>query len=283
MIKKLGLLLGLALAQSSEACTVWASIGAANQSDQLLLVKNRDAPWRSWQQLQLIHPPEGYRYLALMYQASPEGTSYPYLSAGINQAGLNIVDNDIATATPYSYQVTAELMTHILQHYDSVAAVLRDQQQLFTHGDNQNFLIADKDQVIDVEVAPDGHYAIFGPVHQGYLFHTNHYVDEHLIAYNVPVSASTFLRYNRINTLLTGTSQAFTASQFETFAKDQTMLNPDGSIDTNDNILRHITLATWLIAMPKDGPPVLHLQEMNPQQPKRDIHFVLNSAFWQQS
>lgn len=280
--KSLVFLLALSVAQISQACTIWASIGSVNQSDQLLFIKNRDAPPHSWQQLQLIHPAEGYRYLALRYKNQPGDPDFNFISAGINQPGVNVAVSDVHTATDFGNGPDSVIMQTILQHYASVDAVLKDQKTLFSHGASQNFLIADRSQVISVEVAPEGHYAIIGPVKQGVLFQTNHYLDASLIRYNNPVSPSTFIRYNRIAELLQGNKTPYNVPQFKAFAADQHEHNPDGSIDTNNSILRKVTLATWLVAIPTVGAPVLYLQQRNPEQPKRDIRWVLDQAFWQQ-
>lgn len=275
-------LLAISVAQLGQACTIWASIGSVNQSDQLLFIKNRDAPLQSWQQLQLISPAEGYRYLALRYKNQPSDPDFNFISAGINQVGLNIAVGDVHTATNFGNGPGSAIMQTILQHYASVDAVLKDQQRLFSHSTGQNFLIADRNQVISVEVAPEGHYAIIGPVKQGIVFQTNHYLDPALIPYNNPVSPSSFMRYNRIAELLQGSTTPYNVQQFKAFAADQHEHNPDGSIDTNNSILRKVTLATWLVAIPTLGAPVLYLQQRNPEQPKRDIRWVLDQAFWQQ-
>lgn len=270
------------ISSASEACTLWASLGSVNQSDQLLFVKNRDAPLQSLQELQLIDPPEGYRYLALMYKDQPNATAFNFISAGINSYGLNVADNDIHVAQAFGDDVGSAIMRNILQHYRSVAEVLRDQQQLFSHGASQNLMIADTKQILMVEIAPAGHYALTAIDQPGYLTHTNHYLNAELIPYNDPVSLSTFMRYSRINELLSTSTQPFDVAGFKVFARDQSALKPDGSIDTNNSILRKVTQATWIVAIPKDGVPVLWLQQFNPNQAKRDLHFVLSPAFWQQ-
>lgn len=283
MFKKALILLSLlSFNPVSQACTQWASIGSVNDSDQLLFVKNRDAPLQSWQELQLISPPQGYRYLALRYKNEPSEPQFQYISAGINQQGLMVGDNDIHTATYFDNAPGSDIMQAILQHYASVDAVLKDQQRLFTHSAGQNLLIADRQQVISVEIAPEGHYTIIGPVKQGVIFHSNHYLTPALVPYNSPVSDSSFVRYNRIAQLLQDSKTPYSVEQFQTFANDQNAHHPDGSIDTNDSILRKVTLATWLVAIPKQGAPILYLQQRDPQQPKRNIRLVLDTAFWQQ-
>ncbi len=284
MIRKitLALLLFSLSLQNSHACTLWAAIGSVNQSDQLLFIKNRDAPPEEIQRLQLVQPPTGYRYLALMYKNTPADNAYHFISAGINQVGLNVADNDIHTPVAYGAAVGSDIMQTILRHYRSVADVIKDKETLFSHGAGQNLMIADNNQIILVEIAPNGHYAIRLAQQPGYLYHTNHYVNDALISYNDPVSTSTFMRYNRINDLL-ATHTAYTAGLFENFSTDQSVLTADGAIDTNDNILRQWTVATWLVTVPKDGPPTLNLKEFNPNQPKQTLKLILNQAFWQQS
>lgn len=283
MLKKALIILSLmTISHVGQACTQWASLGSANQSDALLFVKNRDAPLHSWQQLQLISPPQGYRYLALRYKNQPSDPVFQYISAGINQAGLTIGDNDIGTSQTFGNAPGSDIMQAILQHYASVDAVLKDQQALFSHSAAQNLLIADRNQVISVEITPEGRYAILGPVKQGILFHTNHYLTYDFMIDNDPVSPSTCMRYNRIAELLQSSQTPYTVQQCKAFATDQHEHNPDGSIDTNDSILRKVTLATWIVAIPKEGAPVLYLQQRNPEQAKRNIRWVLDQAFWQQ-
>ncbi len=284
MIKKLTFcLLSLSLLSPvSNACTLWASVGTVNQTDQLLFIKNRDAPANEVQRLQLVQPPTGYRYLALMYKNEPSDKAYNFISAGINQLGLNVADNDVNTDVTYGAAAGSNIMQAILRHYSTVADVLKDQQALFSHGAGQNLMIADNSQVVMVEIAPAGHYAISRIQQPGYLYHTNHYVNASLVPFNDPVSSSTFMRYNRISQLL-ATHTAYNTAMFESFSTDQSTLTADGAIDTNDNILRKWTVATWLVAAPKDGPPTLQLKEFNPHQAKDTINLVLDQAFWQQT
>ena len=283
MIKKLSqlLVLWLFLSPQADACTLWASMGSVNKTAQLLFVKNRDAPQDSFQQLQLLSPSKGYRYLALMYKAAPSANTFDYISAGINQPGLTIGDSDIHTKAVFDYAVGSDIMRDVLQNYDSVAAVLQNQDRIFNHPAGQTFMIADREQIIMVEVDPDGHHTIQAMTSSGYVFHTNHFLDESESAYNDPVSQSTFMRYQRIGDLLAANAP-FDQTAFERFAADQTILAPDGTIDTNNNILRKVTLATWLINIPLNGPPTLHLQMRNPKQPQDNITLRLDQAFWQQ-
>lgn len=273
------LLFGL-FSQESSACTLWASLGASNKTAQLLFVKNRDAPPAAIQRLQFLKPVKGYAYLALMYKDQPTDARFSYLSAGINQQGLNIADNAIHTAATFPYAAGSDLMQEILANYSTVEEVLKAKDRLFTRGAGQNFMIADAKQILMVEIAPAGHYAIDQVSTSGYLFHTNHYLNTALIPYNDPVSTSTFVRYNHINQWLT-TSPAFTQAMFENFARDQSVHTTDDQVDTNLNILRKWTVATWIVSIPVTGPPTLHLQEFNPNQPKADNTYVLDQAFWQ--
>lgn len=283
MLKKvttLFLLCGL-VSQASHACTIWSSLGTSNKTAQLLFIKNRDAPPAAIQRLQFLQPTQGYAYLALMYKNQPTDPTFRYLSAGINQEGLNIADNDIYTPVTFTNAPGSDLMQEILRNYRSVDEVLKAKDFLFTRSAGQNFMIADAKQILMVEIAPAGHYAIERVSTNGYLFHTNHYVNANLIPYNDPVSTSTFVRYNAIHRFLTSSTD-FTQTQFETFARDQSLLTADGQVDPNNNILRKWTVATWAVSIPVKGPPTLHLQEFNPNQPKADNTYVLNQAFWQQ-
>jgi hypothetical protein len=238
----------------------------------VLISKNRDAPAKEIQKLAIITPTQGYRYLGLVYKKDPADPLYDYLSAGINEKGLTIVDNDADIKTKDQDAKETVVMTDILTNYDSVAAVIKDQKKLFTHNQVNYILIADPYQIALIEIAPNGEYAIRTATN-GMLWHTNFYANVQLAKYNQNLYIDSIDRYNRIDYLLHHHRGRFDMNDNEQFARDRA----DGD---KNSILRNFTVASWFVKIPKNAAPTIKVKLFNPLQVKQNFEFTLDENFW---
>ena len=258
------------------ACTTWAIVGKTVQSDGMIIAKNRDGSPNSIEKLVVFSPKKGIKYLALVYRPnSVKYQGYPFISAGINRAGVVVVNN-AADTTKTQHRDLGETITmrNILAHYGSVAAVLKNQKKLFTTGLINNLLIADKHQIAVVEMGHDGQYDIKHK-QQGYLFHTNTYEVAPLIKQNKVYLKDSVMRYHRIHQLLKNAKKPFS------FQEVWNMANDRAEKITNDDILRPWTMATWIVDAPKTGASKLYVRFTDPSQSYNVYRLKLTPAFWQ--
>lgn len=277
-MKKIKLLisaLSLTLCGGALACTTWASIGNVSANHGLLLAKNRDGSPSSYELLRIEHPKHGYKYLILAYNVH-KAKSLPYISAGVNEQGVVVVNNAADTQKMQQRdQGETRTMRRILMHYSSVKQVIADQKKLFTTSLINDLLIGDKHDLILVEMGRGGQYKLWHKKN-GVLFHTNTYESKKLAPQNHRDLVDSDVRYQRIKTLLARAHTPYTFEYFLTISNDQ--MNPT----INNNIFRPWTMATWVIGIPKHGMPKLYVRFTNPSEAYNVFRLNLDKHFWQQ-
>ena len=259
----------------SHACTLWAVAGKKVQGEGALLAKNRDRkPQKS--ELELIIPEKGLTYLGLFSVVKGKRGG---LVAGINEKGLSIVS---ATASSLSKkagsQVTKSVNEEVLRMHGSVEAVLKN-QNLFIKSSPSFYMVADKDAIAMIEVAPHGKISVRTKT-DGVLFHTNHYIDEDFLQLNKNIGESSEKRLYRIQSMLEGHGSSFTIDDFVAFSED-TRDGHDNSIwRTGSSPQKERTIATWIVYIPKKGAPEIFLKVANPGEEPWVMNTVLDHSFW---
>jgi hypothetical protein len=270
----------------SFACTTFGSIGNVNKQGGLLLVKNRDVADLGLEKLRLVKPKRGIEYLGLFYNTNiQDHDNYPYLAAGINRAGVVIVNNSIITVNDRtSLADESNVMKKIMISYHSVHSVLKDAKKLFSSSHPNHLLIADANELISVEIGENGIYRI-REAKNGYLYHTNHFVNGFVMEKkneNTHV-ASTYERYALIGSLLKKpSSRPYTFDEFLQWVTEQ----KHGFANSLFRSTPHPTVATWIVSIPKNkktgktSAPMLYVRLTSPLQGYAVYHLTLNKDFW---
>jgi len=257
------------------ACTCWAAAGDKVEGKGIILAKNRDyLPQPN--ELRLIVPETGYTYLGLF---PVKGQKEQYVVAGINEKGLSVVSMT-ASSIPHAkrHPVKKGIVESILTSYESVDAVLKD-KDFFSKIHPSFYMMGDKTKIAIIEVAPDGRFSS-RETDNGILYHTNHYTDETLLWANEKIGKSSQIRLNRIGQLLMSHPTSFTIEDFIIFSEDRND-GPNNSISRTGTAQdREMTLASWIIAIPKNSDPELYLKIANPKEPEKFYNMRLDRSFW---
>ena len=259
---------------TAPACTLWGVAGERAEGQGTLIVKNRDWKPDHVQETKTVSPRSGLRYFGLYAVGGEE----PGIKAGVNSKGLTVVTASascLPLATRKNQPGKKGVTTEILAGYDSVDALL-EHRDLFTHARASFFLIADSRKIALVEVALDGRFAVRTETN-GVVSHTNSYLDESLRSTNVSNGPSSAKRLERIKALLAEARLPLNVAQFKQFSSDQHD-GPDNSLWRTGEKTK--TLATWIMALPKQGPPSLYLKLANPGQPVVETNCVFDTKFW---
>lgn len=256
----------------AQACTLWAAAGDAVQEGGTLLVKNRDWAPDHQQQLRLVNPASGYRYVGLFADGKAPG-----LKAGINEQGLTVVSASVSSIPreerrkmPKRRAVMPQLLTTCSSVDEALARTDLFVGPLF-------LLLADKTKIAYIESGPNGQYAIRTETH-GALAHTNHYLAANMLEANRRIGASSSARYQRINSLL-NTQGTFTPDDFIGFSRDQAD-GPERSIwRTGGKPGGERTLATWMVRLPPTGEPLLYIRLANPGEEEVIRQYTLSAIF----
>jgi len=268
------------------ACTVFGSIGDVNKQRGLLLVKNREVAQLGLEKLFVVKPKDGVDFLGLFYNTDVQNNqAYPYLAAGINRAGVVVVNNTIITVkVETSLAEETRIIKTILSHYLSTDAILRDAKKLFSSGSPNHLLVGDVNQILSIEIGKHGVYRI-RQTKNSYLYHTNHYVSDKTMEEqneNTHV-ASTYERYALIGQLLRNkASQPYTFNEYLHWLTEQN----HGFSDSLFRSMPHPTVATWIVSIPKDKKtnknmnPFLYVRFTNPLQGYANYQLNLDKNFW---
>jgi len=260
---------------ASHACTLWAAAGERVEGSGTILAKNRDfAPQQS--ELRIVIPKTGFRYFGLF---SSEGNVKYGPAAGINEKGLAVVSATAGSISHKKRNIGAKrLIENILAAHDSVDAVLAG-KTVFVNSRPAFYMIADKSKIAVIEVAPQGLISI-RTNDNGVLFHTNHYLDENLLHANDKIAKGSITRVNRIEKLLNDHLSGFTIDDFVALSGDAND-GPDESIWRTGSATDKVrTLATWIVYIPKQGPPEFSVKLANPEEPVRIYNLILDTPFW---
>lgn len=257
----------------ARACTLFGAAGPAVAGGGTLLVKNRD--WRPdhTQELALVVPDRGYRYIGLFAR----GGKAPGLKAGVNQAGLAVVS---ATAGSLPRNLRRSLpglggwLRALLAGCDSVEAALA-KAELFRVAKPMMLLLADRRELARVEIAPGGRYAVTR-ADKGTLWQTNHYLEPSLAGANLAVGASSAARAARIRDLLATGPTPWTLTGLLALSDDTTNGPDNGIWRTGGKPGATRTMATLAVSLPPRGPGLLRVRLADPGRPEQRIRLLLD-------
>jgi hypothetical protein len=259
----------------SQACTLWAALAGRVQGGGALVAKTRDMPPNHQQELRLVKPDKGFRYVGLFAVTG----SRPGLKDGINEKGLVILGSAascLPAAERNRFSGPADLLERILTTCDGVDAVLANLGG-FTHP--AFFLVADRQKAVLIEVGLS-HERRIRVADRGAITQTNHYQDADFQCFNRTEGLSTALRLQRINFLLRSHKEPLTLADGVRFMEDRRD-GPDNGIWRTGSTPKKIrTLAAWVALLPPEAPPTLHVKLANPGQPVKTYSLRLDGAFW---
>ena len=272
-IVRLVLALFLLHSPTVHACTLWAANGDVVSGDGSLVVKNRDWLPNQRASIKMFTPETGYRYFGLY--ASGE---IPGLKAGINEKGLVIVSASVDSIPANNRRAMPHTKNRISKLLTACASV----DEVLTKSDlfvgPEILIIADKQKVATIEIGPNGLYS--ATVKQnGFIYHTNHYIDEKLSNFNEKIHQSSRIRYSRIAELLTITEKPFSFNTFVSFSNDQND-GPDNSIFRSSSTLDSVkTVAVWAVHLPPYGSPQLYVKLLNPGESEQILSLNADDVF----
>jgi hypothetical protein len=256
-----------------KACTLWGATGNKTKDGITLVAKNRDWKADNNTKIEIVTPEEGYKYLSLTSDSEGSGG----IKGGINNEGLVIVSATAVTVDETDLGKEG-LNKQALAYYNTVDSILND-KNLLSNINPGYFLLGDKKKIAVIEVAPDGQYSV-DETDNGYLCHTNHYFHEEFLDYNETGYEGSETRLNRIEELLAVPGKLLTMKDFITFSEDQND-GPDNSIwRTGSEPERARTLASWIVAIPKNSCPELYIKFANPDEEEQTSTLKLDNAFW---
>ena len=265
----MGLLL-LVMPGLASACTLWAAAGDRVAGGGTMIHKNRDWVPDHQQELRLVIPKSGYRYLSLY----TTGNDWVGTKAGINTEGLVIVT---ASAPGYldkkvNFQGRTNTAT-LLSRYASVDKALKALAANEWDCGPEFLIMADKNEIATIEFGMNGQYAVLSRESSGALFHTNHYVSATLAELNPnPINASSAKRYDRISGLL-DSKYSLDVADTKAFSKDSTLWR----MGTSPTSVR--TLSAWTVRHYNDGHSMLYLTMANPGVAESSYEISLADAF----
>ena len=259
-----------------EACTLWGAAGSAAGGG-TIVCKNRDWKPDHTQVLKMRRSEEGYAYFGLCTVYATQSTEG--MAAGVNEKGLTAftaATSSLPSSTWKDRKVTRNVTTPILLGYATCDEVLAKRDALFSSMRPTFVMIADRTKILMVEVGLDGKYAL-KTIENGVVGHANHYLDKTLAEFNVNVGDSSRTRQDRIDQLLKTSRKPFTIDTFAAIGRDQHD-GPDNSLWRSGKVAR--TLASWIVACPRDGAPRLRVVIANPDQKEETHVLVLDERFW---
>jgi hypothetical protein len=260
----------------TRACTIWAATGQQVKGKGSLIAKNRDNLSHLYTVLKTVSPEKGIPFHGL-FDIEADG----YVTAGINEQGLVVV-NSAANSVPRNKRLVAteDLTQRLLTSFGSVSAVLSE-KDLFQKSHPALYIVGDASKIASIEVAPGGKISVTVQ-EKGTLFLTNHYTNPELAGANEQSSTGSSMRLKRIQYLISGQLSPFTLDDFIAFSNDRNG-GSEGALWQAPGASGTIrTLASWIVYMPPDGPPVLCVKLANPNEPERTYTVTLDSAFWKQ-
>lgn len=164
--------------EPEEGCSTWAASGAATVDGHPILVKNRDTSIEHLP-LQLVvraEPEQGYRYTYITSAGSPG-----VYVAGMNEAGLAVVDTYVSSKDIGHGLPTYALSMHVLEDHQTVKSALDYLKSAPRQGRN-NLLLADAEGNIALFEIGNQHFSIIEP-DADYFVNTNHFLDPQMIPF----------------------------------------------------------------------------------------------------
>jgi len=269
------IILLLLVAEAAESCTLWAATGSATSGNITILAKNRD--WKPTQKhyLRKVTPTQGYSYVGL-FAVDENGSG---LKAGVNEKGLAVVTATVSVVAKDKRKTKDKdaLSSHkILTSFSSVDEVLANLDRFKRVS---FYMIADKEKIAVVEVAPGGKNTV-RVVDDGFIAQTNHYISPKMQRYNIKIPSSSKTRYERIISLLQAKAGNLTMEDFVAFSNDQSAGPYESIFRTGSSPKRSQTVAQWIIAIPKGDSPRLYVTMKDPGKPFRAFSGALEPTFW---
>lgn len=260
----------------AHACTIWAATGEDVKGGGGIIAKNRDNLSHLYTALKGVSYEKGFSFYGL-FDTEANG----YVTAGVNEKGLVVV-NASANSVPKTKRHTAteDLTQRLLTSFDSVTSVLSE-SDLFRKSHPAIYIIGDASRIASIEVAPGANISI-SMKENGSLAFTNHYTSPDLDIANEQHSTGSLMRLERIQYLLSCRKSPFGIDDFIAFSNDATG-SSEGALwrsSVAPNTIR--TLASWIIHVPRNGPPVLHVRLANDNETERTVTIVLDGAFWRE-
>lgn len=271
-------LLSLTCSPALYACTLWSASGGRVKEGGSLIAKNRDWLPDHYQELRLISPPNGLKYIGIF----AIGGKSPGLKGGINEHGLVVVSataGSIPRRERQSMSRTRQLLNKILSECGSVDEALKKSECFLGP---RHLLLADKYKTAVIEIAPNARYAA-KITHNGILYHTNHYLDDNLLKYNRKIGDSSLIRLQRIAALLDSESQPFTLEGFIAFSNDRNAGVNNSIWRTGKTKTATRTLLSWIVALPRSGSPRVYVKMANPGEREKIYSFDAADIFSKKS
>ena len=263
---------------ATSACTTFASVGAANANNGLIIAKNRDST-QGFEQLAVRKQAGKNTYLGLFFNVNDQ-QPYPLISAGINEHGLSVVQNEAVAITNAQLAEDAPhgsaVIFNVLEGYSSVADVLADQQALFGNGYANFLIIGDQTEAILVEIGPEenAYQILRASDNNNRVYHTNHYVLQSMKGFNKVFDADSEDRFTTIKKLMTKANNQLTAD-----GHYYQWINSAQNGQYN-SIFRNITVASWIAEIPQNGSPELMVRLTSPDVKYQQYSIQLTPEFW---
>ncbi len=268
------LFLGGISCASVHACTLWGAAGV-DAGGGTIISKNRDWKPDHVQVLKMQRPTNGYAYFGLY----AEGNDAPGIKEGINEKGLTVVTASAGTIPKQTREAQpgkGSLISTLLANCANCDEVLAQQDKLFSQRRPTFVMIADRKQILMLEVGLQGRYSMRA-VKTGTVVHANHYLDEAMQEFNLKTNRSSCARVKRIADLLQAAPRPFDTAQFASMSRDRHG-GPNNSLwRTGTN---GCTLSSWIVETPAQGAPRLRVLIANPNQPEELRQYVLDNTFW---
>jgi hypothetical protein len=259
----------------SLGCTIWAATGTkVNGKGGTVVAKNRDNSMGLVTEFRAVCREKGLAFAALF---DPERDGY--VVAGINEKGLTVVNASAASLPDEKRLVAKEDLTErLLTSFATVDALVAE-GTLFATSHPAFYLVADSTKAALIEVAPGGKTSIKVTAN-GVLTHANHYTDESLKKANERPTRKSRDRLKRINRLLANGSASFDLDGFISLSEDRSA-GRIGAIRQECGPARKVcTLATWVVSLPKVGPPELYINILKSDYTAEKKKLTLDSGFW---
>lgn len=258
-----------------KACTIWGATGKQTQNAVTLVAKNDDKKPDNRFTLTMYRPKNGYPYVAIFSDSKKSGG----VKGGINQEGLVIVS---ASAPPFhgedpEIKKRINFNKQVLANYNSVDSVLKD-KALLSHLKPCYFLLGDRNKIALLEIAPREQHSV-DVTEDGVLCHTNHYLGKEVAKFNKTKNKNSHIRFDRIKHLLKA-APTLNMEQFIRFSEDKND-GPDNSIwRTGSTPDKARTLASFIVAIPKNGSPEIRFKFANPNEKEKSYKLKLDNQFW---
>ena len=264
------LLLFLSVPTLTSACTLWAAAGDRVADGGTMIHKNRDWSPNHQQELRLVTPKKGFRYLSLY----TTGNEWIGTKAGVNSEGLVIVTASAPSHLDKKVNFQGKTNTAtLLSRYESVANALKALEAGEWKCGPEFLIMADKAEIASIEFGMGGQHAVIERKSNGVVFHTNHYLSDDLIELNPEkISVSSLKRYAKINELL-NSKDILDMDDSDSFSKNPVLWRL-GATPTSVR-----TLSAWTVRHYSNGNSTLHLIMANPGNQEASYEIPLADAF----